>query len=83
MSRGGLIIAMMAGFYLYFLLPATAALLLELYHLTGIETLYVGYSLVKVAGYYFTNWPYRELVCVLVIGFLVIINMGLRALRNR
>ena len=52
------------GVYLYALLPATAVLFYELYHLTGVEPLYWGYGAFKAAGYYFGVWPYRLAVCV-------------------
>ena len=52
--------------YLYFMLPATATLFFELYHLTGIGPIYWGYSGFKAAGYYFGVWDYQLLTCVLV-----------------
>ncbi len=60
------IIALTIGLYLYFLLPATAVLFYELYHLTGIDAVYWGYSGFKFASYYFGNWQYQLPVCVLV-----------------
>ena len=47
--RRGLIAAAVAV-YLYFLLPATATLFYELYHLTHVEVIYWGYSGFKAAG---------------------------------
>ncbi|AQA18953.1 hypothetical protein BST95_12595 [Halioglobus japonicus] len=59
-------IAILIGLYLYFLLPATAVLFYELYHLTGIEPVYWGYSAFKAGGYYFGIWEYRGLACLVV-----------------
>ncbi|MAT91108.1 MAG: hypothetical protein CME59_00755 [Halioglobus sp.] len=58
------LIAIGVAFYLYFLLPATAAAFYELYHLTHIDAVYWGYSGFKAAGYYFGVWEYRELTCL-------------------
>ena len=51
--------------YLYFLLPATATLFYELYHLTGFSPIYWGYGGFKAAGYYLGVYEYRLLACVL------------------
>lgn len=53
--------------YLYFLMPATAVMFYELYHLTGIGPVYWGYSLFKGAGYYFGVWDYQLHACVAVV----------------
>lgn len=53
------LIAAAVVLYLYFLLPATAVLFYELYHLTKIDPVYWGYSIFKAAGYYFSTWEYR------------------------
>ena len=60
-----LLIAVAVACYLYFLLPATAILFYELYHLTEIGPIYWGYSGFKAAGYYLGVYEYRLLVCVL------------------
>ena len=60
------IVAFLLGLYLYFLLPATAVLFFELYHLTGISAVYWGYSAFKAGGYYFGIWEYQLVTCVLV-----------------
>jgi hypothetical protein len=60
------LIAIAAGLYLYFLLPATAVIFYELYHLTGFGPVYWGYSAFKAGGYYFGAWDYQLLSCVLV-----------------
>ena len=59
-------IAIAVGLYLYFLLPATAVMFYELYHLTGLGPVYWGYSGFKAAGYYFGVWDHQLLTCVLV-----------------
>jgi len=56
--------------YLYALLGPTATLCYELYHLTGLSAIYYGYSAFKAAAYYFGNWQYQWLACLLV-GLLV------------
>lgn len=66
MSRRSVIWGAVIALWLYFLLPATAVLFYELYHLTGIEFVYWGYSAFKAGGYYFGIWPYKLLVCLLV-----------------
>ena len=70
--RRGLIAAAVAG-YLGFLLPATATLFFELYHLTHIEAIYWGYSGFKAAGYYFGIYEYRVWACALVAIIIAIV----------
>lgn len=60
------IVAVVVGLYLYYLLPATAALFYELYHLTQFGPIYWGYTAFKAGGYYFGIWDYQLLCCVLV-----------------
>lgn len=68
-----LIIALAVAVYLYFLLPATAVMFYELYHLTGFDPIYWGYGGFKAAGYYLGVYKYRLMVCVLAgLAFLVI-----------
>ena len=64
------LIAVVAGLYLYFLLPATAVMFYELYHLTGFGPVYWGYSAFKAGGYYFGTWDYQLYGCVLVTLFI-------------
>ena len=72
-SRRVWVIAIMVGLYLYFLLPSTALVFYELYHLTGIGPIYWGYSAFKAGGYYFGVWEYQALACVLVSALIVLI----------
>lgn len=65
------VVAIAIGLYLYFLLPATATLFYELYHLTNIGPVYWGYSIFKAGGYYFGIWEYQLVSCILV-SFLII-----------
>ena len=65
-----ILIALGVMLWLQFLLIPTAMLFYELYHYTGIEGVYWGYSGFKAAGYYFGLWKYQTLVCVLV-GLLI------------
>jgi len=67
------IIAVAAALYLYFLLPATAVMFYELYHLTHIGAIYWGYSGFKAAGYYLGSYQYRLLVCLSVAAAILII----------
>ena len=76
------IIAIAIALYLYFLLPATATLFYELYHLTRIGPVYWGYSLFKAAGYYFGIWPYRLLTCLLVAAAIIVLPLAWRTLRR-
>lgn len=78
-----LIIAIAVGLYLYFLLPATAVLFYELYHLTGIGPVYWGYSAFKAGGYYFGIWQYQLLTCVLVSAAIVLIPGLIQKVRNK
>lgn len=64
--KTALFVAFAVGFYLKFLLIPTAVLFYELYHATGIDFVYWGYSIFKGAGYYFGVWPYQTITCVLV-----------------
>lgn len=59
-------IGIAAGLYLYYLLPATAVLFYELYHLTGLDFIYWGYSAFKLGDYYFGLSGYKLVTCVLV-----------------
>lgn len=78
-----LIIAVAVAAYLYFLLPVTAVMFYELYHLTGIGPIYWGYSGFKAAGYYLGVYEYRLLVCVLVgLVFFVIPTLWARLREN-
>ena len=65
------LLAAAVGLYLYFLLPATATLFYELYHLTEIGPVYWGYSAFKAAGYYFGAWKYQLPTCLLVAAAIV------------
>ena len=65
-SRKRWIVALLLGLYLYYLLPATAVLFYELYHLTGIAPINSTYSAFKAGGYYFGVWEYQLVTCVLV-----------------
>ena len=76
------IIAMAVALYLYFLLPATANLFFELYHMTHINAIYWGYSGFKAAGYYFGIYEHRLLVCVLVAAAIILIPAAFRKLRK-
>ena len=81
-SRKRWIIAIAVALYLYFLLPATATLFYELYHLTGIGAVYWGYSGFKAAGYYFGAWEYQLLACVVVAGLILFMPSVWRKLRG-
>ena len=78
-----LVIAVAVGLYLYFLLPATAVLFYELYHLTGIGPVYWGYSVFKAGGYYFGIWQYQLLTCVLVSAAIVLIPGLIQKARHK
>jgi hypothetical protein len=82
-SRRLWIIAIAVALYLYLLLPSTAVLLYELYHLRGVEPVYWGYGVFKAAGYYFGIWPYQGLACLLVAALIVFVPTGIRKLRER
>ncbi len=80
-SKRRWIIAIALALYLYFLLPATAVMFYELYHLTYIEPIYWGYGVFKAAGYYFSVYPYKLLVCVAVAVVVVVIPSTVQRLR--
>ena len=52
--------------YLKFLLPTTAGLFYELYHLLSIDALYSVYIGFKVAAVYFAQWPGQNLAIALL-----------------
>jgi glycerol-3-phosphate acyltransferase PlsY len=76
------IIAIAAALYLYFLLPLTAQLFYELYHLTHIDPIYWGYSGFKAAGYYLGVYEHRLLVCAAVAVAIVLVPTLINKLRN-
>ncbi len=76
------IIALAAALYLYFLLPATAVIFYELYHLTHIGAIYWGYSGFKAAGYYLGIFEYRLLVCLSVAAAILLIPVLFNKLRK-
>lgn len=81
-SKRRWIIAIAAALYLYFLLPATADMFYELYHLTHIGPIYWGYSGFKAAGYYFGVYEYRILVCALVAAAIIVLPALVKKLRG-
>ena len=81
-SKRSWIIAIAVALYLYFLLPATAQIFYELYHLTNIGPIYWGYSGFKAAGYYFSIYEYRFEVCLLVAAAIIIIPLLVKKLRR-
>jgi hypothetical protein len=76
------IIAVALALYLYFLLPATAQMFYELYHLTQFNPIYWGYTGFKVAGYYFGIYEHRLLACLLVAGAIIFIPALFNKLRG-
>ena len=83
MPRKRWLVALVVGLYLYFLLPATATLFYELYHLTGIDAVYWGYSGFKIAGYYFGTWQYQLLACLLVAATIIVIPALVERVRHK
>ena len=81
-SRRIWIIAIAVALYLYFLLPTTAVLFYELYHLTGIDPVYWIYGAFKAAGYYFGIWPYQWLACLMVAALIVFVPAGIVKFRG-
>ena len=77
-----LVVAVVVALYLYYLLPATAVLFYELYHLTEIGAVYWGYSGFKAAGYYFGTWEYRPHTCVGVALAIIFIPVLFKKLRG-
>ena len=76
------IIALAIALWLYFLLPATAQMFYELYHLTHINPIYWGYSGFKIAGYFLGIYEHRSLVCVLVAAAIIFIPALIKKLRR-
>ena len=81
-SKRHWIIAISVALYLYFLLPATAVLFYELYHLTKIDLVYWGYSGFKAAGYYLGVYEHRVLVCLSVAAAILLIPALIKKLRG-
>ncbi|WP_116364104.1 hypothetical protein [Parahaliea mediterranea] len=63
-QRRRLILGIVVALFFRFLLVPTAWMFYELYHLTGWNVVYWGYSLFKVGGYYFNHWPYQTFTCI-------------------
>ncbi|GAB3272555.1 hypothetical protein [Parahaliea aestuarii] len=61
---GRLLLGIGLMLFLRFLLVPTAWIFYELYHLSGWDLVYWGYSLFKVGGYYFNHWPYQTRICI-------------------
>ena len=81
-SKRQWIIAISVALYLYFLLPVTAELFYELYHLIKIEPVYWGYSGFKAAGYYLGVYEHRLLVCLAVAAAILFIPALIKKLRR-
>jgi type IV secretory pathway TraG/TraD family ATPase VirD4 len=77
-STKRLIVAIGLGLYLYFLLPATATVFYELYHLVEIDAIYWGYSIFKAAGYYFGVWAYQAYACIAVALLILVMPLIFR-----
>tara|TARA_R110000823_G_scaffold305166_3_gene427080 strand:+ start:5387 stop:5644 length:258 start_codon:yes stop_codon:yes gene_type:complete len=69
--------------YLYFLLPVSAVMFYELYHLTKIDPVYWGYSIFKAAGYYFSTWEYRVHSLVAVAVAILLLPLLFEKLRGK
>ena len=76
------IIAIVIALYLYFLLPATAAMFYELYHFTEFGPVYWCYSAFKAAGYYFGIWEYKPIACLALAAAIIVIPHLIRKLRR-
>ena len=76
------IIAIVIALYLYFLLPATAAMFYELYHFTEFGPVYWCYSAFKAAGYYFGIWEYKLIVCLALAAAIIVLPPLIRKLRR-
>jgi glycerol-3-phosphate acyltransferase PlsY len=81
-SKRRWVIALVVAFYLYFLLPATAELFYELYHLTHIDPIYWGYTGFKAAGYYLSVYEHRLLMCLLAAAAIILIPALFQKLRR-
>ena len=60
-------LGMLVGLWVYFLLPSTAFLFYELYHLTGLDAVYWGYSGLRLGDYYLGLSGYKLLTCVVLV----------------
>lgn len=69
--RTALIVAVAIAAWLRFGLEATGFLFYELYHLTGIDAVYWGYTVFRGAGYYFGIWPYQDIACAGVAALII------------
>jgi hypothetical protein len=73
-------IGIFIGLYFYFLLPTTAVFFYEMYHLTGIDGLYIIYGLFKAGGYYFESWEYRLIASFCTTMFVIILPLVLQTI---
>lgn len=76
------VVAVLVGLYLYFLLPATGMIFYELYHLTGVEFVYWGYTAFKAGGYLFSIWEYQLATCLAVSAAIVVIPGLIQKVRS-
>ena len=76
------VMAAALGLWLYFLLPATATAMYELYHMLPLEPLYWLYGGLKAGSFYFDQWPYKLAACIAA-GGLVILPGVLKAAFGR
>ena len=77
------VIALCAALYVYFLLPATAVVFYELYHLVKVEAVYWGYSAFKAAGYYLGASGYKLAVSAGVALTILLLPVLFAKLRGR
>ncbi len=57
--------------FLKYLLEPTGWLFYELHHLTGIDSVYWGYTVFRGGGYFFNQWAYQSITC-LGVGLLIL-----------
>lgn len=81
-SMKSLVMAVAVAMYLWFLLPLTATGFYELYHLTGIDPVYWGYSAFKAAAYYLGVSDYRVHICLGVAAAILLIPALWKVLRR-
>ena len=81
-SMKRVVAAAVVALYLWFLLPLTATAFYELYHLTGIDPVYWGYSAFKAAGYYLGVSDYRVHICLGVAAAILLVPALWNALRR-
>jgi len=74
-----LLISVLIGTYLKFGLLPTATVFYELHHFTGLDFVYILYSIFKAVGYYLSVWPMHTAVCIMTASIIFLIALLIKS----